>query len=79
LERKLRHGFLEKAGKGAQGIWDAGVLTDGVCGAGGGAGWVGGLGMYSGPVWPQPASKAMTTSATPVLNATRDFTIRIRV
>jgi hypothetical protein len=55
------------------------LLADGVCGGGGGAGLVGGFGMYSGPVCPQPVSITKTTAAMPVLSASRGFTIRIRV
>jgi hypothetical protein len=40
----------------------------------GAAGLAGGLGMYSGPVWPQPAS-----STAAVKSAMGDFTIRITV
>jgi hypothetical protein len=46
---------------------------------GGGAGWTTGaravvLGMYSGPVWPQPSSPILMRAS-----ADRDFTIRITV
>ncbi|GAA0401900.1 hypothetical protein GCM10009094_02450 [Massilia aurea] len=43
-----------------------------------GAGLAGGLGMYSGPVWPQPA-RAEASSAAPKGSAREDFTIRIKV
>jgi hypothetical protein len=62
---------------GAYGFCEAGLLADGVWGAGGAAGLAGGLGMYRGPVWPQPANTAKTTAAMPVLSAVWDFTIRI--
>jgi hypothetical protein len=39
-----------------------------------GAGLAGGFGLYSGPVWPQPASRAA-----PIMSARKDFTIRITV
>jgi hypothetical protein len=45
------------------------------CAAGAVAGLAGGFGMYSGPVWPQPASSA----AAPIKSARDDFTIRITV
>ena len=55
----------------------AGEVGDGVCGGGGGTlALAGGLGMYSGPVWPQPASIKARQA---VLNAREDFTIKIRV
>jgi hypothetical protein len=44
-------------------------------GAGEAAGLAGGFGMYSGPGWPQPASRA----AAAIMSAREDFTIRITV
>ena len=57
-------------------VWVEGGIT-GIagCAAGAGAGLAGGFGMYSGPVWPQPASSA----AAPIMSARDDFTIRITV
>jgi len=46
--------------------------------AGVGAGRDGGFGMYSGPVWPQPA-RAPANKAEPERSARVDFTIRITV
>jgi hypothetical protein len=43
-------------------------MAGGCTGAGGLAG---GFGMYSGPGWPQPASR----SAAPIMSAREDFTI----
>jgi hypothetical protein len=49
-------------------------------GAAGAPGRAGGLGMYSGPVWPQAESSASMVSAeSSVGNANGDFTIRITV
>lgn len=48
-------------------------IAGGCTGAAAGAGLAGGFGMYSGPVWPQPASSA----AAPITSARVDFTIRI--
>jgi hypothetical protein len=44
-----------------------------------GTGLAGGLGMYSGPVWPQADSKPKTTAAAAILSAVDDFTFRITV
>jgi len=52
-------------------------LADG--GAAGGTGLVGGFGMYSGPGWPQAASRAAAQAAALSLSAIVDFTIRITV
>jgi len=57
---------------GEEGAWGGG--GSGVAAAGGLAG---GLGMYKGPVWPQPARMPITTAAVPILRANEDFTIRI--
>jgi hypothetical protein len=65
----MRHGYY----------WVAGEEGDGGAGGAGGAGLAGGFGMYSGPVWPQPASKPKTTAAVPILRVNEDFTIRITV
>jgi hypothetical protein len=59
----------------------------GVDGGGGGGAlalggdFAGGVGMVSGPVWPQAASRSpdKTTAAMPVLRVNGDFTIRITV
>jgi len=45
--------------------------------SGAGAGRLGGVGMYSSPVWPQPDSVA--TTAVKERSARVDFTIRITV
>jgi hypothetical protein len=78
LVRKMRHGSYwtgTEAGSGFGVVGFNGVA--GVCAAG----LAGGLGMYSGPVWPQPArlaARPRTTSAAG-RSAVGDFTIRITV
>jgi hypothetical protein len=52
-----------------------GGMAGGCTGAGAVAGLAGGFGMYSGPGWPQPASRA----AAAIMSAREDFTIRITV
>ena len=53
----------------------AGVIGTGPTGAG--AGRVGGLGRYSGPVWPQPGSRPISAAAAAIFSARGSFTIRI--
>jgi hypothetical protein len=70
----MRHIVYSATGVGeVVGIWGiAGGCTGGFVD---GAGLTGGLGIYSGPVWPQPASRP----ATPIMSAREDFTIKITV
>ena len=59
--------LFEGTGCGGYSVW-----------AGVGAGLDGGFGMYSGPVWPQPASRP-SSIAEAERSAGEDFTIRIMV
>jgi hypothetical protein len=43
------------------------------------AGLAGCLGRYSGPGWPQPASKAAAQASAGIFSAKVDFTIKITV
>ena len=61
--------------------WATEEETGGIAGGTAGVGWglVGRVGIYSGPVWPQPASKPKTTAAALIFSAMEGFTIRITV